>query len=144
MNELIDNLVSLQGFLAAMGALGLIEFTPIKLNPISFVVKRLGNALNSGMYQRMDSIENGLKDLNKRVETVEREQLDAERMRYKKEILDFAPKCKVYNNRLTKEDYDHIFQVEQKYHEVIKKLGVSNGQVNSALEVIKEKYKEFI
>lgn len=144
MDGLLDNLISLQTIVTTLGALGLIEFTPIKLNPISFVVRRLGNAWNSGVYQKIDSIEDSLKGLSTHIDSVETELLDEVRLRCKREILDFAGRCRVYPGRITNEEYDHIFQVERKYHDVVKRLGVTNGQVDNALEVIKEKYKQSI
>lgn len=60
-------------------------------------------------------------------------------MRY--EILDFASSLssgRVYS----KEQYDHVLNIYEKYEKILVENNLTNGKVNTSMEVIQELYKE--
>ena len=77
------------------------------------------------------------------VEEIKAELLDTKISNMRWEILDFASSLSV--GRLpSKEQFDHVITTHGKYEEVLKEHGLTNGLVTSSMEVINEKYKEFL
>lgn len=60
-------------------------------------------------------------------------------MRY--EILDFASSLSS-GRAYSKEQYDHVLNIYEKYEKVLEENHLSNGKVNTSMEVIRELYKE--
>ena len=56
------------------------------------------------------------------------------------EIMDFASACGT--RKYTREQYHEIFQLCEKYKDLIKKYDIKNGVFVVSLEIIKNKYKE--
>lgn len=60
-------------------------------------------------------------------------------MRY--EILDFASALSS-GRKFSKEQYDHILKIYEKYEKILREHKLTNGQVHTSMEVINELYKE--
>lgn len=56
------------------------------------------------------------------------------------EIMDFASACR--NRNYTREQYHEIFQLCEKYKNLIEKYQIHNGVFVVSLEIIKDRYKE--
>ena len=48
--------------------LTLIQITPIKLNPLSYIARKLGDALNASQSEKLESFKKQLEALDKKVE----------------------------------------------------------------------------
>ena len=59
------------------------------------------------------------------------------------EILDFASSLSS-GRKFSKEQFDHVISTHQKYEQILAENGMSNGLVTSSMEVILEKYKEYL
>ena len=57
-------------------------------------------------------------------------------------IIDFA--SKITNEKLTvsREEFNRIFKVHHEYEEILKKYNKTNGEVDIAIRIIEESYKE--
>lgn len=103
----------------------LIQISPIKLNPWSAIAKALGRAINGEMIGE-------LKTVAARVD-----QNEIDRLRW--EILEFSNSCQ-QGRRHTKEEFDHIIDMHQKYERILKRTDGQNGQVSLAYTYIIELY----
>lgn len=57
------------------------------------------------------------------------------------EILDFASALSA-GRRYSKEQFDHVFVIYDKYEKILEENCLDNGQVTTSMEVIREIYKE--
>ena len=57
------------------------------------------------------------------------------------EILDMASAISLGRN-YSKEQYDHIIEIYEKYEDLLKILNQKNGKVDASMEVIMDSYKE--
>ena len=57
------------------------------------------------------------------------------------EILDFASSLSA-GRQYSKEQFDHIISIDEKYKKILKENDLENGQVTASMEVITEIYKE--
>lgn len=104
-----------------------VEITPIKINPISAVLRWISKAINGPIYETLKEIR----------DTIDDNEID--RIRW--EILDFANSCR--NGRLhTKDEFTHIIALNEKYHEILKKRDLTNGLIDLEYSYIVALYKK--
>ena len=121
-----ETIKTILAWLAGIGVV--IDLTPgIKIQPIRWAIKTLGNLLNSDIKKQLDKLEKEFQD----------HKIDSWRC----EILDFANSC-VNHRRHTKEEFDHVIDVCAKYKKYIKDNKLTNGQVDVAEEYVTEIYKQ--
>lgn len=121
--------------LAACGIV--IDLTPgIKVQPVRWLLKRLGNLINAGANEKYDKIQKQLDELQKEVTEFK---VDS----WRTEILDFSDSC-MNHRRHTKEQFDHVIEILGKYEKYIEENELTNGQVDVAHEYILEIYKQCI
>ena len=127
MQEIFDYIKPILQIFAACGII--IEFSPIKINPLSYILKRIGSIMNS--------------DLNAQIRVLNEELVEHEIDQLRWNILDFSNSCMRGENH-TKEEFDHVINDHQKYEEILKREGRVNGQVDMAYSVIIELYTKHI
>ena len=115
MKTIIEQYGVLLGVLAMIG----IEISPIKINPFTWLGKICGKLL-------------GIDDLNKKITKVDEKVDINERDRIRYEILQFSGSLRNGLKR-TEYDYQHIEELYQKYHEVLK----ANSYITSEIEFIR-------
>ena len=76
-------------------------------------------------------------DLSKLTQLFIEKQIDD--IRY--EILDFSSALSS-GRQYSKEQFDHIIKIHEKYEKILKENGLENGQVTVSMQVIMEIYKE--
>ena len=133
MQQILDWLAGNWG-LAALVGLGLVEFTPIKVNPLSRILKWAGNVFNGEVMKRIDKLEENIGKLEQNVDTNE-----MDRIRW--EVLDFANSCR-NGRRHTKDEFEHIITLVKKYEQLLEKLGKENGVFELEYQYIKELYQK--
>lgn len=100
-----------------------IQFTPgIKWNPLA----ALGNLI--------------FKNVNKRLDDLEKRQIEDEKDRIRYEVLNFANSCR-NKQRHTKDEFQHIIDLNDKYEGLLKKTNDKNGVFTAEFEFIKGLYK---
>ena len=112
----------------------IIQIVPIKLNPWTAILKWIGNKLNKDISDK----------LNKTVDTVERlekSQDENEKDRIRWEVLDFANSCR-NNIKHTKDEFQHIIELNDKYKRLLKKTDDKNGVFDAEYNYIKKLYTE--
>lgn len=136
-----------------------IEITPIKINPISSVMKLLFKPIRQEMddmkkelNDNINSVKTDLKeDINQLsdgqlkqsetiVELIKTSEIN-EITRLRWEIIEFARSLD--NNQLHRRDeYLQIKEDNQRYHSLIKKYGLTNGLIDDEMEKINDHYKK--
>ncbi|MDE6907733.1 MAG: hypothetical protein K2P21_06175 [Lachnospiraceae bacterium] len=119
---------SVLAWLAAGGIV--IDLTPgIKFQPVRWLLKRMGNLINA--------------DMRKQLEELQKEVTEFKVDSWRTEILDFSDSC-MNNRRHTKEQFNHVIEILDRYDRYITENGLTNGQVDVAHEYILEIYKRCI
>ena len=111
---------------AILGA-GLVEITPIKVNPLSWLLKWVGSKVNGEMIKRIDKLEANV-DTN-----------EMDRIRW--EVLDFANSCR-NGRRHTQDEFEHIVTLVKKYEGLLEKLGKENGVFEMEYKYIVRLYEK--
>lgn len=129
-----------------------IQITPIKWNPWSQLFKWIGKLINTETDKKINDLIDSTKKLNKKLED-ETQSLDnkitnlhtmvdeneKDRIRY--EVLDFANSC--HNNRRhTKDEFEHIIALNDKYETLLKRTGDKNGVYNAEYEYLMKLYEK--
>lgn len=110
------------------------EITPIKLNPINAILRWIGKAINGEVLQRMAGVETRLDEQRKSIDYNE-----MDRIRW--EIFDFANECRNHVHH-TKDEFQHIIDLNSKYHALLEKYGEENGVFDAEYQYILELYKK--
>lgn len=124
---ILDNVLSI---IAILGVF--FEITPIKINPISSLLKYVGAKLNEDVIKEVTSMKEEIKKIDDKVD-----QNEIDRIRW--EILDFANTCRNHRKH-TREEFLHIIELNQKYHIIIDEKGIENGQIDIEFAFIKKLY----
>ena len=110
------------------------EISPIKIKPLSAVLKWLGRKLNEDVDKRLQRLEERADDQRKSIDENE-----MDRIRW--EVLDFANACRNHV-RHTKDEFQHIISLNAKYHKLLEKYDQQNGVFDAEYDYILEMYKE--
>ena len=109
------------------------EISKIKISPITSLLGWVGQRMNSHLISAMEEQGTRIKNLE---EKIDKNEID--RIRW--EILDFANSCR--NGRLhTKDEFEHIINQNQKYHEILEAHGMENGLIDLEYSYIVNLYK---
>lgn len=116
------------GFVALFLAVGSVffEVSKIKVNPISFLLRWIGKKMFEPFDVRLDAVEKKI------------DQNEIDRIRW--EILAFANSCR-NGKRHTKDEFSHIIQQNDKYHNILNAYNMKNGQIDADYEYIEGLYK---
>lgn len=114
--------------------MSMVEFTPLKWNPLSSILKWLGKKVNATMYDQ-------LAEQDKKLESLKNAMDDNEIDRIRWEILDFANSCQ-QGKKHTKDEFIHIVELNKKYHEILGRRGMTNGIIDLEYKNIVRIYEE--
>lgn len=119
---------------ASIAALSVIvEIEPhIKVNPWSWLLRRLGRLLNA---ETLDS----LKETNKELEALSKKMDDHEIDQLRWNILDFANSCRNGTHH-SKEEFAHVFAAFDNYERILHEKNMTNGQVSQDFAFIRKIY----
>lgn len=118
--------------LAALSAV--VEFVPVKINPLSAVMKWFGNNINGQLMERIGDQDEKLTSMQDAID-------DNEIDRIRWEILDFANSCR-QGKKHTLDEFDHIIELNQKYHRILERRNLKNGKIDLEYNYIIGIYKE--
>ena len=112
---------------------GLIEITPIKLNPLTSILAWIGNRMNGKLIAKVDNLEKKTDALDQKIDMNE-----IDRIRW--EILSFAGSCRT-GQRHTKDEFEHIISLHEKYNKILEEHDMKNGLVTIEYEYIEDIYR---
>ena len=113
-----------------------VEIVPIKINPISWLIKWIGDTLNNNTREQLQSISDKLEDVSERIDKIE---IDNTRST----ILDFANSC-MNERKHTKEEFEHMFDLHDQYMKTIEERGIKNGRMDMAYKYISDLYLQCV
>lgn len=112
-----------------------VQFTPaIKCSPFTAICKWIGKAANGEVLERIAGLE---KRADEQRHSIDENEMD--RIRW--EVLDFANDCRNHIKH-TKDEFQHIISLNEKYHKLLKKYGDENGVFDAEYKYILELYRE--
>ena len=146
--------------LGIIGIIGLfIEITPIKFNPISWLIGKINEPTKKLISEKLtevnvkiENVNTSLKDdiaeITKKQENTQNdigkivEEMDMQEIRHIRwEILDFGNA--IENGQLhSRDQYRHIDEDAKKYHDLIKRYGLTNGLIDEEHKKIKKHYED--
>ena len=116
-------------YLIASGAL--IEISPIKFNPITMVLKWMGDKMNSGIKDELDALKKAQEEQRKDFQ-------DYKISHYRYEIFQFENEIRDNNDHHTEEQYNHILEQCKKYETYCEDNNIPNGKAEMAIKHIRD------
>ena len=116
-------------YLIASGAL--IEISPIKFNPITMVLKWMGDKMNSGIKDELDALKKAQEEQRKDFQ-------DYKVSHYRYEIFQFENEIRDNNDHHTEEQYNHILEQCKSYEDYCKEYNIPNGKAEMAIKHIRD------
>lgn len=140
MEEVLKWLGSNWGWVAA--ALGVfVEVVPVKLHPISAILKWLGKRLNAETDKRIDEMDKKFDDLECRM-TNQEKATDMQRMaNIRSLVLSFADDLR-RGNKASHERFIHVMTENGEYEKLIAKHDIVNSVYVESYKYICNKYHE--
>jgi len=136
----LESLVS--GAVSLIVALGVfVEITPIKINPISALLKFVGKNINAELKAEISAVKAEVETTKESVQKIDNKVDNNEIDRIRWEILDFANSCR-NKHRHTREEFLHIINLNEKYHKILDERGMTNGQIDIEYEYIEGLYRK--
>ena len=123
------------------GLLSFVEFTKIKVNPLSAIFNWIGRKINAPMIQEIEKLSKKQDEQKKTMDELRDTQDDNEIDRIRWEILDFANSCK-QKKRHTLDEFDHIIELNEKYHRILSRRSLTNGKIDLEYNYIVQIYKK--
>ena len=116
-------------YLIASGTL--IEISPIKFNPITMILKWMGDKMNSGLKTELDALKKAQDEQKKDFQ-------DFKVAQYRYEIFQFESEIRDNNDRHTEEQYNHILEQCKKYEAYCVDNDIPNGKAEMAIKHIRD------
>lgn len=116
-------------YLIASGTL--IEISPIKFNPITMVLKWMGDKMNSGIKAEIDIVKKAQEEQRKDFQ-------DYKVSQYRYEIFQFENEIRDNNDHHTEEQYNHILEQCKKYEAYCTDNNIPNGKAEMAIKHIRD------
>ena len=116
-------------YLIASGAL--IEISPTKFNPITMVLKWMGDKMNSGIKDELDALKKAQEEQRKDFQ-------DYKVRHYRYEIFQFENDIRDNNDHHTEEQYNHILEQCKSYEDYCKEYNIPNGKAEMAIKHIRD------
>lgn len=138
--------------------MSIIQITPLKINPWSAIGKlfsklfsKLGRCMMKDSVNQLNKLDSKMGNLSEEihtdVSTIEKkvnelsmnvDQNEIDRIRW--ELLDFSNSCQRGINH-TQNEFDHIFNINSKYHDILKRAKLTNGQVDREMKYLEDLYQ---
>lgn len=111
-----------------------LEISPIDIQPISWILKKIGSVMNSDIIEKVNLMEKELHSF--------RTEEDMEKINnIRKEIVDFSLSCQ-RDEHHTRDEFDRIFERVNTYHDLLKKYKKENGKIDIEVNYINKVYSE--
>lgn len=128
--------IAIIGFLGSIG----IEIAPVKLNPWSSLFKWIGRQINCDVHQEIQILKDKIDYNQKSIDDLYTD-MDIQAMEtYRWTILRFANDIRI-NTPKSKDEFMHIFDINNKYHHLIDKHNFNNGLIDTEMSLITKRYE---
>ena len=120
-----------QAFIYLIASGTLIEISPIKFNPITMILKWMGDKMNSGIKAEIDIVKKAQEEQRKDFQ-------DYKVSQYRYEIFQFENEIRDNNDHHTEEQYNHILEQCKKYETYCEDNNIPNGKAEMAIKHIRD------
>ena len=120
-----------QSFIYLIASGTLIEISPIKFNPITMILKWMGDKMNSGIKAEIDIVKKAQEEQRKDFQ-------DYKVSQYRYEIFQFENEIRDNNDHHTEEQYNHILEQCKKYETYCEDNNIPNGKAEMAIKHIRD------
>lgn len=127
-----ENWGSIIGICSAAGIC--LELFPVKVYPVSSILKKIGNIMNSDM---MSEFQNLKSEFNEHLKDFDFNKINDIR----KEIVDFSLACQ-RNEHHTRDEFDRVFSRINEYHDLLDKYKMENGKIDIEVSYINKVYSK--
>lgn len=143
--EAISNMTIGEILSTAMIGLGglscFVEFSKIKLNPLTWLLNWAGSKINGPLIAKIDALDKKQDEQQQTIKDLRDTQDDNEIDRIRWEILEFGRSCR--NKELhTLEEFNHVIDLYGKYHRIIDRRKLKNGQIELEYNYITHIYEK--
>lgn len=118
--------------IALIGAVTIFEIAPIKINPWTWLLKRIGRAMNGDLLQEIEHLKDDIATIKR-----DQEEDNADNMRCR--ILDFASSCRRHEHH-DAEEWNIIISLLKKYETYVKYREIDNGVIEENALYLRELY----
>ena len=132
--KLLKNLALLIGGLSCF-----VEFSKIKLNPLSWILNWVGKAINGPLIAKIDALDQKQDAQQATMDALRDTQDDNEIDRIRWEILYFARSCRNGEWHAT-DEFDHVMGLNAKYHRLLERRNLKNGIIDLEYNYILQNY----
>ena len=123
------------------GAITLIEFTPIKINPWGWIFSHIGNSLNKNVRKDIGELQCSV-EIIKNKQTELKHELEEDRAQNKRRhILEFANSCR-RGQEHDQEEWNNVITDIKDYENIITEQGLSNGVIEENIKYLRELYHD--
>lgn len=134
-----DDVQTLVALLAFFGIV--IEVSPIKINPITFLLNKINAPIKNEIKALKDDVETLKGEIKTKID-IQTSRIDEIRIQeLRKDILNFSNSLS-RGKLFPRESYADVFEAHTEYENLIKKYGLTNGRVDFAITNIRKKYNE--
>ena len=102
-------------------------------------MKFIGSNINADLKTEISAVKMEIETTKESVQKIDNKVDNNEIDRIRWEILEFSNSCRS-GKRHTKEEFDHVINLNQKYHRILDEREEENGQVDLAFEYIRKIY----
>lgn len=117
-----------------LGALSLVQISPIKINPWSWVGKQIKNMLTGDICTKIDSIAGELDEIKKNYQM---EKVSSMRWR----VMDFGNSC-LQGRKHTKEEWEHCISELAEYESYCNGNSIHNGVMEEMSKFLRKTYRD--
>lgn len=111
-NHLLDSASVI--ILAVVCGSGLIQIAPIKINPWSWMLRKIGQVANEDLIDKIDKLDKKVDEIDERVKAHESQREEKENIERRRRILRFADECRK-NEKHSLEHFNEILDDVSKY-----------------------------
>ena len=123
------------------GAITLIEFTPIKINPWGWIVSYIGSAFSKNVSNDVGELQRSV-EMFKNKQTELKHELEEDRAQNKRRhILEFANSCRRHEEH-DHEEWNNVITDIRDYESLIEEKGLSNGVIEENIKYLRELYHD--
>lgn len=140
MMEIIQLLKQIAPTIAFVGAITLIQISPLQINPWSWFAKmfRRFNGIE-GVSEKIEEVEKKVDNIELKFDTqiasVERDNARTRAKVIRKEIIDFAEELK-RGKKYSVAEFEEVGRLINEYNDIIKEYGFKNAYCTSQMEYI--------
>ena len=140
--EILDNVGVL--VLTVIFGSGLIQIAPIKINPWSWLIQRVGREAGKELYEKLDSLEEKVDELDERVRSHEGQREEQENIGRRRRILRFADECRK-NEKHSLEHFNEILDDISQYKKYCDgHPNFKNDKCSISVEFVEKAYKHCV